>query len=200
MLGGRRGADCTEPGVAGGGEQAGGEGGDEVGGYLHPGQLAGRRERERHRGVDVAAGDVPNRVHHGDDHHHEGERDDAELRHRELHTGGLGDHERGGGGTRTAQHQRGGTDKLGRQLTRKGYFSHKIRPRLPGERRGPHLLGGGSWRDGVRLYRTGFRRVSVRVKHVSIGTGKVDRRCHALSCPARRTEGDGAATRRGGGY
>src|SRR5205823_4371143 len=91
--------DAPDPERAGNGA---GELGDDQSDRVGPGQLPRGGEGEGDGRVDLAAGDVPDRVDHRDDHHHERERDDAQLRHRERHTGGLGDHERRGGGTGTA--------------------------------------------------------------------------------------------------
>src|SRR5436190_8590311 len=65
----------------------------QVTGYVRPRRLLRGRQGEGDRRVDVAAGDVPDGVDHRDDHHHERERDDAQLGHGKLYAGRLRDRE-----------------------------------------------------------------------------------------------------------
>ena len=78
--------------------------------------MAAERKHEADRGVEVRAGDVPDRVDHRHDHEAEGDRD-AYVAER----AGLGvDHDRAAAG----EHERKRADELGREQTRERPIRH----------------------------------------------------------------------------
>ena len=120
--------------------------GRDVAGHLAPGELARDGQRQRDRRVDVAARDVPDRVHRADDDQHERERDHPELGHREGDLGAGRDHAGRGGRAGAHEHEERGAESLGEKLLGSGGWScHAVRPR---PRAGASHL---PWRDGILL-------------------------------------------------
>ena len=124
----------AEPDVAGlGAEHADdGEGagdraehlGGDVARDVGPGELAGRREPEGHRGVDVVAADVAEDVDRDDDDRREGQGDDPQVRPAERRSVGLVDQEQGRDRADANEDQEGGAEELGPQLLPPRVFIH----------------------------------------------------------------------------
>src|SRR3954452_11939584 len=87
--------------------------GGDVGGNLRPRELAGHRETERHRRVDVVAADMAEGVDGGDDDGAEGQGDHAQVGHRERRVA-VHD-QRGRDSAHTDEDQERSTDELGRE-------------------------------------------------------------------------------------
>src|ERR1700756_1122696 len=102
----------------------------------------------RDRGIDVTAGDVPDRVDRADDDEHERERDHPELRHGKRDLGAGRDHAGRGGRACAHEHEERGAQKLGCEFLGGGrWCCHVVGPRPP-ER--PGLLTS-LRRDGILL-------------------------------------------------
>ena len=101
---------------------------EEVAGHVPPGELAGHREGEGHRGVDVVARDVPERVDRRDDDRAERQRDEAEFGGRE---GRVASHEsERRHGADADEDEEGGAEELGSEPLPGPVVIHDVRSPL----------------------------------------------------------------------
>ena len=128
--------------------QRAGDGADhlraDVAGHIAPGHLAGGGQRDRDGRVDLASGDVADRVDHADDHEHERERDHAELRHRERRV--AADDQRRRDRTDADEDEHRGAERLGEPALSESVGLHAgVLPRSPDDAGtgGLHLHQGG---------------------------------------------------------